>query len=86
MRPRYWFVRKQFGYGWVPATWEGWLVLTLFFILFIPLPTLLLAPPINAVKMALFVLATGILVTALIVVCLIKGEKPRWQWGRHRDD
>ena len=53
MRPRYWFVRKQFGYGWVPATWEGWLVLTLFFVLFIPLPTLLLAPPINAVKMAL---------------------------------
>ncbi len=27
---RYWFVNKKVGIGWVPATWEGWLVTALY--------------------------------------------------------
>ena len=26
----YWFKRKIFGWGWAPATWQGWLVITIF--------------------------------------------------------
>jgi hypothetical protein len=25
-----WFCKKRFGYGWTPATWQGWLVTALF--------------------------------------------------------
>jgi hypothetical protein len=25
-----WFRRKSFGYGWTPASWEGWLATALF--------------------------------------------------------
>lgn len=32
-----WFVNKTYGYGWTPATWEGWLVLLIWLIIFIPL-------------------------------------------------
>jgi len=33
---KYWFRRKLYGWGWTPATWQGWLTL-LIFILIIPL-------------------------------------------------
>lgn len=26
--PKPWFGRKKFGWGWSPASWQGWLVLT----------------------------------------------------------
>jgi len=29
---KYWFRNKKFGIGWVPASWEGWLVLAAYLI------------------------------------------------------
>jgi hypothetical protein len=29
-----------------------------------------------------FILCTAILTIALNIVCLLKGEKPRWRWGK----
>ena len=31
----YWFKRKLYGWGWTPATWQGWLVLAVFVVLMI---------------------------------------------------
>lgn len=78
----YWFKRKIYGWGWTPATWQGWLVM-FFFLGLIAL---------NAVKSGLgshsasdtlltFLPRTFILVLLLIAVCWKTGEKPRWQWG-----
>lgn len=25
-----WFRKKRFGYGWTPATWQGWTVMDIF--------------------------------------------------------
>lgn len=30
MTQRYWFKAHKSGYGWHPATWEGWVVLVLY--------------------------------------------------------
>ncbi len=31
MNPKtYWFARKTFGWGWTPASWQGWLVTACF--------------------------------------------------------
>lgn len=27
---KYWFKNKSFGYGWTPATWEGWVVMAVY--------------------------------------------------------
>src|SRR5262245_12007807 len=27
---QYWFKRRTYGWGWVPATWQGWLTLLIF--------------------------------------------------------
>lgn len=77
-----WFKRKEYGWGWTPSSWEGWLVLAVYALVIVrevisiqkvaesevPLPIRLIVP---------VVVSTLI----LIGVCYWKGEKPRWQWG-----
>lgn len=74
-----WFVNKTYGYGWTPSTWEGWLVLLGWLILFVPLMV--------AAKYNLILSMTGICIITgiLLYVCYKKGEKPRWQWGGKKD-
>ncbi|HTD68305.1 MAG TPA: hypothetical protein VK846_17405 [Candidatus Limnocylindria bacterium] len=72
-----WFPAKKYGRGWGPPhCWQGWLVLAAWFLLLqagIPL----------ALRSALFFVAyTVFLSTILIIVCWLKGEKPRWRWGK----
>ncbi len=76
----YWFKRKLFGWGWTPATWQGWLVILAYFVLVIAFAR-------TAGKTAGkgsffgFWLSLVILTAALIFIAYLKGEKPRWQWG-----
>lgn len=78
---RYWFVRKKYGYGWEPKTWEGWTSLLVFTLLLGLLGLLLMRPPVNAGKVILFVCATFGLAALLILLCIRFGEAPRWTWG-----
>lgn len=71
-----WFKRKQYGWGWTPASWEGWIVMlayvagVLYFFR-------------NADAQALpFIMLTA----ALIIICFVKGEAPKWQWGNRDSD
>lgn len=77
----YWFRRKLYGWGWTPARPQGWLTLVLYLVLVL----------VSAYSwgesqperfLALFVLATII----LLLVCYLKGESPRWQWGIDKSD
>ena len=74
-----WFARKTYGYGWTPSTWEGWLVLFIWLIIFIPLTLMVQYNWILGMIGIFFV--TGL----LLYVCYKKGEKPRWQWGENKD-
>ena len=81
----YWFKRKLYGWGWTPATWEGWIVLAIF-ILYITSIAIGIS---NQAKSGLltdgdtteFIIKVLIAVAVLIYICFKKGEKPRWQWG-----
>lgn len=86
---RYWFKRKRYGWGWEPATWEGWLTLGIFFVLlfgnlFIR-HMLLVEEPTGDVGTRI-VVETIALFVALFVICARTGEKPRWQWGTRVED
>ena len=82
---RHWFRARKNGYGWTPASFEGYLVIFLYIILNIGLfirinrnsdsgsDTLIGFGPI-------FVILTLI----LIFTCLLKGEKTNWNWGRKK--
>lgn len=80
-----WFKRKTYGWGWTPATWEGWAVLLGFFIL-IGLNYWRLFDPSNEADFLVYFLPqTWLLLLILILVCYKTGEKPRWQWGETKE-
>jgi hypothetical protein len=75
----YWFRAKRYGWGWSwPLTWQGWVVLGAFFIL-IGAGALAFPPRSNT---ALFVVYVVFLSGLLLVICWLKGEPPRWRWGK----
>ncbi len=71
-----WFPARRYGYGWdFPARWQGWLVIFAYVIAFVVGTPLIRAHP------AYFTIYIGALSTGLILICLWKGESPRWRWG-----
>ena len=86
----YWFRAKLYGWGWTPARWQGWAILSGFIALII-LNTVRfesnrrVTNPSSENEAALyFVGETFLLAALLIFICYKTGEKPRWQWGPPR--
>ncbi len=81
-----WFKAKHYGYGWYPASIEGWLVTLGFVVLILaPQAVLWLIGPENIqgeLFAALYVPYTVILTGLLIYICAKTGEEARWRWGK----
>jgi uncharacterized membrane protein YhaH (DUF805 family) len=75
-----WFKRKLYGWGWTPSTWQGWLVILVWAIFF---GVAMLNIDHEWLKNYLFITLSTLL---LIYICYKKGEKPRWQWGKRKED
>lgn len=76
------FKAKRYGWGWTPATWEGWLITFLFLVFLIGNAFRIEAAHYSTSNSVLAVLLqNGIAVLILIAICLYTGEKPRWRWG-----
>ncbi len=86
---RYWFKAKWYGWGWVPVTWEGWVVVAVFVLILLANGLRLDAAATDAREPAstdlmLFFGTLTISVVALLWICMKTGEKPRWNWGDPR--
>ena len=81
MRPL-WFKAKHYGWGWYPATWQGWLILVIA-IGTIVIYGVLVDRQSHSVSDTLIgsCVFTVIVITLLICVCYLTGEKPKWRWG-----
>lgn len=81
-----WFKRKLYGWGWTPATWQGWTVIGLYILIVFGLISILdifgLQSPFENFAFASIMIAVTIV---LIAICYKKGESPKWQWGRKED-
>lgn len=82
----YWFKRKLYGWGWTPATREGWLVLFGYV-------ALVLGVVVCVERRALSLLddtaALALILAATVLFLVIvwrTGESPRWQWGEPTED
>jgi hypothetical protein len=82
-----WFKMKLYGWGWVPVSWQGW-VIVLAFIIILLLNGTYLSSKVSASgsptswDLILFFSVMLILIISLFWICYKKGEKPRWRWGR----
>jgi uncharacterized membrane protein YhaH (DUF805 family) len=79
---KYWFKAKRYGYGWYPATWQGWLVLAAALVAMVSI-----AVSIDRHSHSVSDTLIGIVVPELVIIgfliliCALTGEKPRWRWG-----
>ena len=77
-RPKYWFRAKRYGWGWgLPSAWQGWVVLLSYLAL-----VLGGIPFVQVSKGSIvYLVYVAVLTAALIVICWLTGEPPRWRWG-----
>ena len=83
MQNKLWFKAKRYGWGWVPVSWQGWLLLILY-----------VADLVFAAHRAkgmehsgsdfLINFASWFILTTVpfLLICYLTGEKPRWHWGK----
>ncbi|HVA15795.1 MAG TPA: hypothetical protein VNF99_21290 [Stellaceae bacterium] len=85
MTDRLWFRAKTYGWGWTPATWEGWAVMGVYVVLVAGWIAYLGARGHLSAGLdrALFIgLPIVVLTACLAVICWLKGERPGWRWGK----
>lgn len=77
-----WFVRKKYGWGWTPATWQGWLVMFFYLLGMVKLFLIFGGASQSDSDTLMSLTLPVILWTSLLVyICYKTGEKPKWQWG-----
>jgi len=77
----YWFKRKVFGWGWVPATWQGWTITAIYIALVIALASTLDKYSSPNEVMFVFALPVVLLTATFLRIAYKTGEPPKWQWG-----
>jgi len=82
----YWFKRKLYGWGWTPATYQGWVTILAYVIgLAFFISKLEEGMPWSEAKTE--VVAPIVIITILLIfISYWKGEKPKWQWGKQLED
>ncbi|MEK7600538.1 MAG: hypothetical protein AAB463_01075 [Patescibacteria group bacterium] len=80
-----WFKRKWFGWGWTPATWQGWLVTVVYIGLLVLFGLTIDDDSPRREVMFLFILPALFLTITFLRIAYKTGEKPRWQWGMPKE-
>ncbi len=81
-----WFKNKRYGYGWTPATWEGWVTMAVYFLIIISMFRGIDADSHSGSDTLIgFSLPFIVLTIVLLVIARVKGEKPEWRWGDKKD-
>lgn len=76
-----WFKRKTYGWGWVPVTWQGYVVILSYIGLMFALALAIDNESSRREIFFTFILPALLLTITLFRILFKKGEKPRWQWG-----
>ena len=72
---KFWFKAKTYGYGWAPATWQGWATIILYVATVVSIFLF--------TKNILFLIPFTIL---LLAIAYLKGEPAKWRWGNREKE
>lgn len=79
----YWFKAKHYGWGWYPATWQGWLITGVYVIVVINRAFFVSSLFDTASSFVFrYVFEVIFLTLPLLLICYLTGEKPGWRWGK----
>lgn len=81
-KKRYFFKAKRYGWGWYPATIEGWVILGIY-IIYVVYRAVVMDALFDTWTSAAFRFFFELIppTAILIAVCYLTGEKPEWRWG-----
>ena len=83
MTNRLWFKAKTYGWGWSPATWEGWVVVGVYVGLLAVIVGRMEGEVHSARETLTEVTVPIVVITAaLIAISYWKGERLGWRWGK----
>lgn len=74
-----WFKSKSYGWGWTPASKEGWIA-TIVFIAAV----IYVATEYAENNTPMFLGSLLALVAVFILIAYYTGEKPHWSWGKKK--
>lgn len=81
-----WFKAKEYGWGWTPTGWQGWVVVFAYSFILIGLFIYFDSKSHSASDALInFAIAYVPLTFLLFFICVKKGEKPKWQWGKKKN-
>ncbi|MFH1455313.1 MAG: hypothetical protein ABIF22_03275 [bacterium] len=83
MNNKLWFKAKTYGWGWYPCTWQGWLVILIWTIVFSSGLAIFKKYFTESEIIYYFIFVT-ISVLILLYICYKKGEKPGWRWDKDK--
>ena len=76
-----WFRAKNFGWGWYPVSWEGWVIILLYAVGMVKFAIHANLQHSTSDVLINFAIPFIINTTFLLVICYARGEKPEWRWG-----
>jgi len=80
-----WFKAKIYGWGWYPASWQGWLIVLIYIVLVSTFFSNYDAHSHSVSDTLINFVPTAIILTALLIfICYKTGEKPGWRWGKKK--
>ena len=82
----YWFKRKLYGFGWVPATKAGWTILGVYLLFVIGLSVNMNERVTDAQVLTHVLLPIAIATAVLLAVTVKTGEPLKWQWGKRHGE
>jgi hypothetical protein len=81
MNKKIWFKAKNFGWGWYPITWQGWVITLLYVLAIVPIGVIVgRTAHSGSDSLIAFSIPFIFLTSLLIAICWMKGERPQWRW------
>ncbi|MBP6005318.1 hypothetical protein KA531_00190 [Candidatus Saccharibacteria bacterium] len=84
----FWFKRKRYGYGWVPATKQGWIII-ISYISIVILGGISIEDQSDnqlTAEVLTYLLLVFLATILVIAISYKKGPRPKWRWGKASTD
>jgi len=83
--PKLWFKAKDYGWGWYPSAWQGWLVVLGYIVILAVIFILTKNYIVNDSDVFIFFIPVAIATALLLFICYKKGERTEWRWGKKKE-
>lgn len=85
---KYLMKRRRYGYGWIPVTWQGWLLIVLQLAIILVAATFLPTKPVqpSTSELIRFLVLVGCAIASLLIMSSFAGPRPKWRWGKKPTD